>query len=195
MRRTPAICLSALLALLSQGPMRAESASKGARLSDRLATAKTFKEALEMALPQFENQTDGFDLAASSFAGWANGHLEFSDVSVARDETSFASARKEIARARGKRLCIDGKVDRMEVIGEDDSRMNNGLLLGSQGAVFNFLAVRSAGALAPGSEARICGVVTGLRDFHDAGGKVIRSVFLVGMFDLPENRGAKAATR
>lgn len=51
-----------------------------------------------------------------------------------------------------------------------------------------FAAVASTGELVAQSSANFCGVTTGKYSYSNSGGGTTHAVFLVGMFDLPENK-------
>jgi hypothetical protein len=63
-----------------------------------------------------------------------------------------------------------------------------------EGMIAEVIAVRSSGGLVDGSEARACGILTGVTlpasDTSGSGPSDIEEHRIVGMFDLPENHGA-----
>jgi hypothetical protein len=76
--------------------------------------------------------------------------------------------------------------------GGSEQRIGKGSVASEQPLVVEIIAVRSSGSLVDGSEARVCGILTGVN--LAAPSRIspteVTEHRLVGMFDLPQNRSA-----
>jgi hypothetical protein len=97
---------------------------------------------------------------------------------------------KDPEAERGKRLCSLGTINQIEVDRSAGSPIYNGGLMTPGFDSVRFSAVGSSGDLVEGSGARICGIVTGKYSYSNAGGGTTHAVYLVGMFDIPQNKPA-----
>lgn len=120
---------------------------------------------------------------------WALRSMTWKSVAVVADETSYAKVRKDISAEIGKRVCVSGTVVQIKRDSGPDGASFLGLLEGA--SLWRFAAVKSSGDLVGGSQARLCGVVTGTYDYSNSAGGIGHAVTLVGIFDLPENRTGK----
>ena len=148
----------------------------------------TLAAAIARARPLMVDGADGSSAGTLVLLGWSSRHLRWDDVAVDPDETSYELVQKDPDGQRGKRLCVSGTIAAMNPVRTDAALFWNGVLNAPRGRRFAFLAVASAGALADGSPARLCGVVTGRSNVAGPGARAAKAVVLVGMFDLPENR-------
>ena len=143
-------------------------------LEEQVAAAAELPAAFALARPSLAvTRPDEVGLALL-----ARYRVRWADVEVA-SETSVARVEKDPAREQGKRLCVDGVIERItrrELGGRD---VFAGALATGDGDRVTFLAAGSTGELVKRDRARFCGVVTGT-----AGGDAA----LFGMFDLPDNR-------
>jgi hypothetical protein len=114
--------------------------------------------------------------------GWANRHLAWSDVEVHPDETSFDLVEKGVDAQMGKRMCVSGKVVRLNLVRTDSQGSGAGVLVTGDGRSFAFRAARNLGSVEEGGSARLCGVVTGWNQAESDLGPP-RAVVLVGMFE------------
>jgi hypothetical protein len=165
-----------------------------------LLSKATISEAIEQVKDQMSDTNDETSPGAVMLALWAANHLQWTDVAVPKNETSFALVRKDPDANRGKRMCVSGTIIQIEKekAGSPDgdvahlvSTLWTGLLLSGNKNIVSFIAAGSTGELVEDSNARFCGVVIGTYDYANSGGGEGHAVSLVGMFDLPENRKAK----
>jgi hypothetical protein len=154
---------------------------------DIIAALDTYDDAMRMALPVMSDSVDEISPGAILFTAWAARKMRWADVAVAKNETSLKLVRKDGDEARGKRLCASGRIGEIEKISSDPKVFTGGLIAGWTD-VYRFLAVGSTGELVGESRARFCGVVVGQYDYSNTGGGQTKSVMLVGMFDLPQNK-------
>jgi hypothetical protein len=152
----------------------------------------TYAQAFAFARPTMADAVEKDSGGAVLFAAWASKHMQWSDVGVATDETTFALTQKDSDETRGKRLCTTGSVveihvDKIEGLG----KLSEGLLSNYGGHLFRFLAAGSTGTLVEQSQARFCGAVIGNYEYSNSAGGTGHAVSLVGMFDLPENKPKK----
>ena len=92
------------------------------------------------------------------------------------------------AKERGKRLCESGTITEFKNDEIHGSKVAIGILSRNNVDLFQFIAVRSTGALAEKSQARFCGVFTGHVERTIATGGTAHAVQVVGLFDVPENK-------
>jgi hypothetical protein len=144
--------------------------------------------------PRMRDAVNEDDDATSLFALYAARRLRWRDVYVAADETTFGKVQKDSDQERGRRMCISGGIVQIKNTEAIGGKLAEGLLLSSGGHVYRFFAAASTGDLVERSDARFCGIVTGLYDYSNSGGGTSHAVTLVGMFDLPENRRLGAGT-
>lgn len=156
-------------------------------LAVQVRAAKTLAETIAAAKPFMRDEFGETSLGTHAMATWSAEHLAWTDVAVAKDETSYALARKDIDRERGKRVCVPGRLIEIAAA-KVEPRYYTGLMQSSLGNLFHFYAVRDTDDLVGGDIARFCGVVTGLFSYRNSGGGVGHAVEVVGMFDLPSNR-------
>lgn len=156
--------------------------------AERAAAAKTLPDVLGVAVPLMADipgqASDGTRLLIS----WMAQRAAWKDLDVNPGEVTYGQARKEIDAARGKRLCVSGLVIQIRAEPYESGKIFTGLLRNTDGNLFNFIAVRSSGAIEGDGIARFCGVLTELYDYRNSGGGTGHAVTVVGMFDLPENR-------
>lgn len=159
----------------------------------RVQSAPTLKAAVAAASPYFEDRPNESGYGTELLLAWAARSMTWADVGVAADETTFARVLKDPEEERGKRLCASGEIIEIAAEKSELGKTYAGLLMSDAWDLFRFHAVRSSGTLVAKSRARFCGVVTGRFDYANSAGGVGHAVKLVGMFDLPENRGGGTA--
>jgi hypothetical protein len=157
-------------------------------LAEHIMKLSDYTDALAYAKPMMEDTENKDSDGAVLLAVWASEGMKWTDVAVAKDETTFALVRKDSDEARGKRLCTNGRIVQIEVLHQDGAKLFYGLLLSGGGSIYQFIAAGSSGDLVQRSHARFCGVVTGKYDYSNSGGGTGHAVSLVGMFDLPANK-------
>lgn len=148
--------------------------------------AQTLEQALALSVPTMTDTTDELSDGAIAFARWAMMRMQWADVAVKKNETSHKLVQKDPDTARGKRLCLKGRLVSIRKEGEG---LFAGLFAADGFEIARFIAVGSTGELVERSRARICGVATGRYTYANAGGGTTHAISVVGMFDLPENRG------
>ena len=150
--------------------------------------ASTLEAALAIATPRMSDTFNKVDEGTALLSVWSIKGLKWSDVSVAKNETSFASVMKDPDEARGKRMCVSGSLIEIAVEKTDAGKVFDGLLHDYSSNLYKFSAVGSTGELVARSQARLCGIITGKYDYSNSGGGTGHAVKLVGMFDLPANK-------
>lgn len=155
---------------------------------DRIQRASTLAEALAVSGPLMSDTRDEQSAGTILLTVWAAAHLQWSDVAVARNETSFALVKKDSDEARGKRMCASGQLIQIAKQDVGNDKVYSGLLITGNSDLLSFFAAGTTGALVERSRARFCGIVTGTYDYANSGGGVGHAIAAVGMFDLPGNR-------
>lgn len=141
----------------------------------QLARAESFTDAVRIVKPV---RTMTGEASATLFATYAANKLRWEDVDVAA-ETSFGHVLKDAEVERGKRMCAEGELLAIQRRDLGARKIYVGSLRVSPADQISLIAVGATGELIRGSKARFCGAVTGLTETR---------VWMVGMFDLPENR-------
>jgi hypothetical protein len=153
-----------------------------------LAKIPSLQGALDVTRDDMSDEFNKVSSGAIALSIWAAQRMRWTDVAVPKDETSFALVQKDSDEARGKRMCVTGKLIQIAVEKTDFGKIHEGLLMTYGYKLFHFMTVGSSGELVQDSRARICGVVTGKYDYSNSGGGTGHAVQIVGMFDLPQNR-------
>ena len=118
------------------------------------------------------------DVGARELAKFLAAHPNWTEVVVAKNETSLGAIVKDPHAEAGKRLCVSGTLARLDALGLDGASVR--LVPHDGGPVLEAYAVGGTGKLAVKGPARLCGVATG---------KVViagkPAAFAVGMLDIP----------
>lgn len=158
-------------------------------LADKLAETKTLSDALALLTPLFKDTQNANDDASVLFAVWSSAHLQWADIN-ALPETKHALVMKDPENERGKRNCYAGSIVEIHTDRSMGRPIYRGGLATPGRQIARFVAVGSTGELVQSSQARFCGVVTGVESYSNAGGGTTHAVRVIGMFDLPENKPA-----
>lgn len=173
----------------------AEAKTKPKTLEERVWATTSTTEALRLLVPEFIDTQDSTDAARDVFVLWSADHLQWRDVEVAKDETTFGLVMKDSGAERGKRICYAARV--MQIAKVPDTTGERPIYWGTfttrAGKFVYFHAIGSTGALEEGSRARFCGFVTGRNSYANVSGGTTHAISLVGMFDLAENKEPVAA--
>lgn len=147
--------------------------------AERIVKAPRFEDAIVIARPAMTDTTAELGPGHRLLATYASQRLRWADVDVA-PETTLGHVLKDPAAERGKRLCVDGELARIERRDLARRKIFVGELATPAGDRVAFVAVGSTGELVKRSRGRLCGAAIG---------RAGDAVSIVGMFDLPENRG------
>jgi hypothetical protein len=142
----------------------------------KLAAATTIDEAIALAKPAMTDSRDELGPGATLLAHYAR--MQWSDVNVPA-ETSLPYVLKDPEIERGKRLCVDGEIERIERRDVQKRKVFVGRLRTVEGDAVEFVAMGTTGELVKRSKSTFCGVAIG---------RAGDAAKLVGMFDLPENQ-------
>ncbi len=142
----------------------------------QVARAERFEDAIALAKPAMANSRDELSAGAALLAHYTK--LRWADVDVPA-ETSIGHVQKDPDVERGKRMCAEGVIERIERRDLGPRKIYVGQLRAAEDDQVMFVALGTTGELIKRTRAKFCGAVIGTAG--DA-------VSLVGMFDLPENR-------
>jgi hypothetical protein len=168
---------------------------KPASALEQIVSAETLGSALVLARPLMDDKPDQQSAGTILLTLWAMKRMDWVDVSVAKDETTFALVQKDVDEQRGKRMCVRGVLVQIAAEQTPFGIHHSGLLLSYSSRLYSFLGVGSSGPLVERSGARFCGVVTGKYDYSNDLGGTGHAIVLVGMFDLPDNRPENRGAR
>lgn len=157
-------------------------------VQDQVMQSKTLQEALFFLVPHMEN-TSGSDLpaAAAVLAMWMNKKFWWNELMWMPD-SKRVEAMKDPISFRGKRICLSGSVVEIYADHSVDPVAFNGTIMTASFDTVRFIAVRSTRGIHENSPAKLCGIITGTQTYPTTGGGFSHALFVVGVFDLPENR-------
>lgn len=164
------------------------STTPDAAAAPPLEQPATWAEAVALARPEMGDTTNKVSPGARRLARFAATHrVTWSDVDV-KQGTTIGRVFKDADAERGKALCVAGSIHSITKQDLDGHKVFTGLFTTRAREIVSFIALASTGDLVAKSRARLCGIATGTYDLRDASGAVDHTVFIVGVFDLPENR-------
>lgn len=151
---------------------------------------KTLDAAIELFKPSMDDHVDKTSDGTMMLVTWCAEHLRWSEFKRKdRHEVKPAKVRKDVERERGIMLCSPtGRIIQIKREQTGDHPAIYTGLFRAAGELIHFYAVGSTGDLVERDAAKLCGVVTGVFDYHNSMGGIGHAIELVGMFDLPENR-------
>lgn len=172
----------------SDKPVVSKPAIPVKKETDRL-NAETLRAAIDMTVPYMgdffeEKLSDG----AVVLSHWASTDMKWSELQ-AIEAGKYAAVMKDADSQRGKRLCFKGVVIEIHADKSLPKKVFTGGVFDEAGHLYRFLAAGSTGEIVDRSAARFCGVITGRNDYQNSAGGVAHAVHVIGMFDLPENKG------
>ncbi|MFV5413873.1 hypothetical protein [Acinetobacter baumannii] len=156
--------------------------------ADKLLAAKSLPEALDLIKPIMSDEVDAFPASAGVLAIWMNSkHTTLQDIK-ALDSTTKGKILKDSYSERGKRLCVTGSIVEIQVDRSGNFPAYHAGIASNYSDVTRVLAIGSTGDLVAESNATFCGVVIGKVSYSNAAGGTTHAPYLVGMFELPENK-------
>lgn len=162
------------------------SAMPSASASVAPLVARTIQEAIVEA-GAGDSDGEKSHPAVSRVMTWSKSHTSWSTFFPGPSEVRPAVAEKDIASARGKKLCGSGRVVDI-FVAQDGSGRSSGLVRDRSQAAIIIASAFPSGDLVKGSLARFCGFVIGRHTFPNTSGGKTLSIEIVGMYDLPETR-------
>jgi hypothetical protein len=139
---------------------------------------KDVRAAIAIALPKLTDTRDAPSEGAKLLLRWAAARMKWADVAVAKNETSLELVEKDPGTQIGKRLCVAGRLAKIEKQTVDGIELHVARIALANGDAIEMYAVGKTGTLVKRKQAKFCGVVTGR---YDGGGPP--ATFAVGMFD------------
>ena len=165
-----------------------EEKSDSEKYAELLASQDTLSKAVNMIKPTMSDEFDAFPSSAGILASWMNEkNVKISDIRSLESSTR-GKILKDSFSERGKRLCISATLVEIEVDRSAGFAAYHAGLVNNYTDVTRVLAIGSTGDLVADSNATFCGVIVGKVGFTNASGGTTNAPYLVGMFDLPENR-------
>lgn len=136
--------------------------------------------AAAIAFAKLTDTRDAPSAGAKQLARYSAAKLRWNHVAVTKNETTLELAEKDPMAAAGKRLCVTGKLERIEKQTVEGVTLHTARLVTADRDAVEVYAVGSTGQLVKRKPAKFCGVVTGRLDAK--GGT---ATFAVGMFHHP----------
>ena len=155
---------------------------------DQLQSQPNLSSLIEFIKPMMEDSVNAMPPAAMGLPLWSEKNkLTWSDINSI-PETTIGKILKDSYLERGKRVCVNGFVGEIEVDRSAGFPVYTGGMMNSDMQVIRFLAMKSTGSIISESKAKFCGISVGKMSYDNASGGSTHAPYLVGMFDLPENR-------
>jgi len=162
--------------------------SDSEKYADLLASQNTLSGAIDIIKPNMSDEFDAFPASAADLATWMNSNqIKIEDIKSLESSTR-GKILKDSFSERGKRLCVSASLVEIQVDRSAGFAAYHAGLVNNYTDVTRVLAIGSTGDLVENSNAVFCGVVVGKIGFTNASGGATNAPYLVGMFDLPENR-------
>ncbi len=150
--------------------------------------APTLSEALLRYKPATRVGSEA-DQGTERFITWATAFMIWPEAAPeGKAETKPSAIFKDPQAEQGKRGCYPGQVAKIERADFGQARPFVGQLVTPSGDVVSFVAVRSTGNIVKNSTATFCGAALGVHSYMNMTGAFTDAIFVVGMFDLLENR-------
>lgn len=156
-------------------------------LADKVNALTTLTDVIAVLQPLMEDTRGEMSQAVALLALWMNAHPNWKELN-ALTSTKYKLVMKDPTAARGKLLCKKGKISEIQVDRSADPPLWIGGIVSGWTDITRFVAVGSTGELVSGSQATICGVVTGLDSYANVSGGTTHSVQVVGIFKLKANK-------
>lgn len=147
----------------------------------------TLAEAIDGIRPLMSDTQNEISPGTAMLAFWAADKLKWQELQSI-PKTKYALIMKDSDEQRGKSICASGRIIEISSEKAEGKKFYSGGIYDDAGRIYRFVAVKSTGELVAQSFATICGIVTGRQSYQNSVGGVAHAIFLVGMFDLPENR-------
>jgi len=162
--------------------------SDSEKYAELLASQNTLTDAINIIKPTMSDEFDAFPASAATLATWMNNKkIKIGDIKALESSTR-GKVLKDSFSERGKRLCLNAALVEIQVDRSAGFAAYHAGLVNNYTDVTRVLAVGSSGDLVADSNANFCGVIVGKVGFTNASGGTTNAPYLVGMFDLPENR-------
>lgn len=147
----------------------------------------TFEEALAYVKPEISDATTDWDRGSYLLGEWLAEHGKWKTI-ASLPETNHLKISKDSEGETGKRLCESGTVTTIKAMKTNGPKLFWGIIAPEESRGTVFLVAGDTGNIVDGSQARVCGVATGIYRLTLKSGEPFPSPKLVGMFDLPTNR-------
>lgn len=161
---------------------------EAAKLINQIQSIPTLEGAIQLAVSMMSDSHNEMPAAAMLIPLWAEKNKINLSMINAVTSTSYGKIMKDSTSERGKRLCISGMVGDIAVDRSAGFPVYSGAIVNNNMQVTRYLAMKSTGEIVDGSIAKFCGIVVGKMSYDNAKGGTTHAAYLVGMFDLPENR-------
>ena len=148
---------------------------------------ETLAEAIRNTINKMNDTENDISAGSVLLAFWSATHLKWQDIK-SLPTTTFPLVMKDSEKQRGKSICASGVIIEIRTERFQDKTFFEGGILSDYGYIYRFIAVKSTGDLVARSRGTICGIVTGRHSYRNSMGGVAHAVFLVGIFNLPENK-------
>ncbi len=161
---------------------------KATKLVNQIQSISTLKEATQLSVGMWEDTHNKMPPAAMLIPLWAEKNKINLGMINAMPATRYGKIMKDSASERGKSLCISGMVGDIAVDRSAGFPVYSGAIVNNNGQIVRYLAMKSTGEIVDGSMGKFCGITVGKMSYDNAQGGTTHAAYLVGMFDLPENR-------
>lgn len=171
---------------IAQSPIDAKTDAE--KTVELLLSKSSLTEVIEMVKPTMSDEFDAFPESAGVLAFWMDNKETKIDDIKNLDTSTRGKILKDSFNERGKRLCVSGSIVEIQVDRSGGFPVYHAGLVNNYVDATRILAIGSTGDLVADSNATFCGVIIGKIGYTNASGGTTNAPYLVGMFDLPENR-------
>lgn len=178
--------------IVSSAPVTANSPTQAEMVQNGIDKVKQQAPDLASAIQLFKNDiavtNNEMPKALGELAAWHTAvGITWKDIN-AIPETTYGKVMKDPITEGGKRLCVSGTVIEINADHSVQPPMYHAGIMSDSFKATRVLAVGSTGEIEADKHARFCGIVTGAVSYDNAGGGTTNAPYLIGMFDLPENK-------
>ena len=141
---------------------------------------------MRWALLHTNKQVTGSQQTENLFAGAFFSADKRGRLSVKKSETSIRALKKDPDSARGRRLCVWGRIISIHYDSTPLGNFNSGQMITDSMDVIDYIAVEFSKSferdIVERSRAKMCGLFTELNDYPNSAGGTSHAIRLIGMF-------------
>ena len=159
---------------------------------EKIAAAPNLEMALKLASPQLGNQyqkDDRVSLGANGLVWWSEKNLTWGLINKL-PSTTYLEFRKDSFLEAGKKICANVSVSEISAVRNKESTSYYATLKDRKNfdQIFQAVLLKSTKGINENSKVRVCGIAVENYQYKNIANGFTNSVFIIGLFDLPENR-------
>ncbi|MDS7929607.1 hypothetical protein RMB13_08960 [Acinetobacter sp. V102_4] len=162
--------------------------NEAAILVDKIQSIPTLEQAIQVSIGMMDDSFNKMPTAAMFIPLWAEKNKIDLGMINAITSTSYGKIMKDSSSERGKSFCVTGMVGDIAVDRSAGFAVYTGGIVTNDMRIVRYIAMKSTGDIVDGSMSKFCGIVVGKIKYENARGGTTHAPYLVGMFNLPENK-------